>query len=88
MKIKALENFRHGHLEAVSGESYAPADFKIPDLEVEGLVKAGLVSTSKAAKKDEAPAADDLDDLVGGKMDDTEVQNKMEKAPSNKGNKK
>lgn len=88
MKIKALDNFRHGHLEAVAGESYAPADFKIPDLEVEGLVKAGLVSTGKTTKKDEAPAAEEnLDDLVGGKMDDTEVQNKMEKAPSNKGKK-
>lgn len=72
VKIKALDSFSHGRLRMVLDEM---ANIRRDD--AEDLEKAGLITIEGGADSDA------VDDLVNGKMEPI-TQNKMDKAPSNK----
>lgn len=76
VKVKALDTFSHGRLNAVGGKTYTMNQGDADDLK-----KAGLVEIEGEA------ADDELDDLVGGKAEPV-TTNKMEAKPANKAEKK
>lgn len=80
MKITAtaLDSFAHGARMYVAGDPVEATPGDMAD-----MVKAGLVSLPDTAPA-EAPAEENLDDLVGGEKMAEEVQNKMAPAPTNK----
>lgn len=73
VKVKALDSFSHGRLNAVGGVSYT-----INQGDADDLKKAGLVEIEGEAAEEE------VDDLVGGKAEPV-TSNKMEAKPANKG---
>lgn len=77
VKVKALDAFNHGRLNAVGGKTYTMNQGDADDLK-----KAGLVEIEGDA------AEDDVDDLVGGAKMEPITSNKMEAKPANKADKK
>jgi hypothetical protein len=78
VKAKALDSFLHGRLDAVPGTTYT-----MNSGDAEALARAGLVEIVGDADDEE------VDDLVGsGRKMQPLTSNKMEKAASNKADKK
>lgn len=78
LKIKALTTFMHGRLYLGRGDTETVEASEARELAAAGLVEILPASTA------EAPAEENLDDLVGGEKMADEVQNKMAPAPTNK----
>lgn len=76
VRVRAVDSFSHGRLNARPGEEYTVNAADARDLERAGLAK--IVGEA---------GEDDIDELIGAKMAPM-VSNKMEPKPENKGVKK
>ena len=76
VQIKAMDTFTHGRIRAAKGDK-----FTVSQHDATELSKVGLVEIIGDA------ADDDIDDLVGGKMEPI-TSNKMAPKPDNKAAKK
>lgn len=78
----ALDSFAHGARKYVTGDPVEATPGELDDLR-----NAGLVSMEDAAPQTGVTDSQETDDLLGDSKAEPAPQNKMEKAPANKGKK-